>query len=241
MPAGADESRDRIVVELRSGRLTGEALQLVTRSARAIARTRKFTSPSGDRTWSVHDVDDLVGDFFASPGRLFDLATGSTDDDQLKGKVDKSLKRLIIDRLRSGEEGALRRRVLRRLNSRPDVVDVPPDHWAFPDTAAEVHWGGDDSVLAHAAARIPVAPPPWKENSVRRGPITDTPSVDSVCDAVLRTAAAPVERATVLRVVATRIHRDLGHVPLHGDGDDPIEIQLRDPGALQGAAVAVAE
>lgn len=75
MPAGFDETRDRIVAELRSGRLTGEALQLVTRSARAIARTRKFTSPSGDRAWSAHDVDDLVGDFFASPGRLFDLAT----------------------------------------------------------------------------------------------------------------------------------------------------------------------
>lgn len=200
-----DVSSD-LLIDIQKGKLNQTAIDLVARTARAVARTGRYTTPSGGRQWSGHDVDDLVADFLGSEGRLIDLAINAQDISHLKSQIEKSMVRLIIDRLRAGPVGILRRRIERRLRGRQDVVAVAPRHWSLEKFAGEPHWGGADGVLAAAAAQTPVdAPPAWPEDSPRSAPATTTRSVDAVCTAVLEVAASPVHRPVVLTTVSQRI------------------------------------
>lgn len=233
---------DVILDDLRQGRLTQEAVDLVTRSALAIARTGRYTTASGSRRWSHDDVEDLVGDFFASPGRIFDLATGATDGTGLVRRIETTLERVIIDRLRRGPVGVLHRRIDRRMKRRSDVIDVRPQHWCMTGSEAAPHWTGNDDDLVRAANVVAVAPPPdWPDDSSREAPATTTRSLDDTCTAVLETARAPVPRPTVRRIVANRIIPvDPAHVIDPPTGYEPESPAPRDIGDREAAAAAAA-
>lgn len=230
--------------EILAGRLSREAIVEVTWAAFAVTRTGRYTTPAGSRTWSDDDVEDLVGDFFAKPGRLFDLAvsagTGPDADARFRGKIETSLRRILIDRLRSGPQGVLYKRIDRRIAKRNDVVDVAPEHWVLQQWAARPHWGGDEATLVAAAAAVPVdPPPPWPEDDPREGPATTGASVDAVCTAVLATAESPVERNTVRRVVAGQILPfDATHVAEQVRGHEPAAPPETDVADLEAAAAA---
>jgi hypothetical protein len=198
------------LADLRAGAVTAAVIRTVTTAARAVARTGRFTAPNGSRTWSQHDVDDLVGDFFAVPGRILNLATRAGDGPDgvtnFRRAVETSLKRVIIDRFRAGPVGVLHKRIDRRMRVRTDIQVVAPQHWARTTWVEEPHWGGDDEQLVAAANAVAIDPSPaWSDDSLREPPATTTHSLDAACDAVLDEAACPVPQPTVCRVVANRV------------------------------------
>jgi hypothetical protein len=206
-----------MLIELLEGRITSAVVDLVTRTAEAVARTRKFATPSGSRLWTQHDVDDLVGEFFSKPGRIFDLAaaagTGEDAEARFKGMTEKAIKRVAIDRFRKGPRGVLHERVNRRVAARADISVVPPQHWAIDPWHSSPHWGGDDAELVAAAGSVTVVEQKWSEDSNRQAPSGTGATVDAICTAVLSTAQAPVRQPVVRAIVCDRIiGPDLGHV-----------------------------
>jgi hypothetical protein len=223
--------------DLRRGEVTQAVVDAVTHQAASIARTGAFSAPNGSRDWAAADVGDLVGDFFEKEGRIEALVERAGDGPdavgRFRGAVQKSLKRLIIDRHRQTPRGVLGRRVERRVRRRPEIVAVPPGHWSFARFEGEPHWGGTDELLVQAAHAVAVDPPPeWPEDSERAAPATSGATVDAACDAVLETAACPVERPLVVRIVVDRVIPDdiaaiaepsltpTGHAASPADGDN---------------------
>jgi hypothetical protein len=219
---------------LRAGHVDGPCYDLIKRTAAAVVRAGRYRSPAGNRRWTADDIDDLVSDFVCDQGRLVDLAVGAADDDHLRARIQKAMRHLLIDRLRRTPRGALRRRTERRLLHRPDVTAVRPRHWALVQYATVAHWAGDDGLLHRAARAVPVAPPPkWPVDSERQQPATDGESIDAICTTTLTTAAAPVDKQTVLDVVEMRVlGEDEPGVEL-GTGEDDCE-----PAALAPDVVA---
>lgn len=206
-----------VLSDLREGRITDAVVDLVTRTAAAVARTRRIATPSGSRTWCQADVDDLVGEFFAKPGRIFDLANSAgTGDDAgslFRGMTEKAVKRVAIDRFRKGPRGVLHERVNRRVAARADIDAVPPQHWAIDPWQASPHWGGDDADLVASAGSVPVVEQKWSEDSDRQAPSGTGATVDAICTAVLCRAQSPVMQPVVRNIVCDRIiGPDLGHV-----------------------------
>lgn len=215
-----------------------DAIALVGRTAHALARRRRI-APAHGGEWSADDIEELVAEFFAKPGRIMDLVAGADTDEVLRGRVARSLKRVAVDLFRRTPLGTLHRRIDRRMKSRGDVVEVPPEHWALLAYAEEVHWDGGYEVLAAVAAAVPVAwvpdPPP---ESTKRAPLTDRTSLDAVCTAVLERAAAPVIQSDVRNIVAKRIVSQ-HHDPLDG-GEDASPFDVAAPGPDRGVVAAVA-
>lgn len=218
-----------------------EALALVTKVAAALARLRKIVPPGGGQRWTVDDVEDLVGEFFARPGRIVDLAVGATDDTHFKNRIAKTLVRVNSSTFRKTALGVLRRRVERRLDGRPDVLDVPPEHWALTPYAGEPHWSGGTEPLHVAAAAVFVAeakPQAW--DSDKRPQATSVASLDAVCTAVLDAAAAPVVKPDVLGVVCERILPAEVDQPAVDEDDDGLEHEVPDVRAHLGPGAALA-
>jgi hypothetical protein len=186
--------------------LTRAHLAVVERVAKALARSRKYQTPSGSRSWGPDDVDDLVGDFFVDPTNNDDLLGGDQSEGELARRATVRMKQLLVERRRGGPVGAMWRRIERRMRVRSDVADVEPRHWALSGFESQSHWMHGDDPLDAAANLEPVDPPPkWDEESKRQGPNTTTGTVDRLCTAVLAMAQAPVERPCVCRVVTKRV------------------------------------
>lgn len=197
---------DAVLRELRGGRISGDALELIADQAFRVVRTGRYSTPEGSREWFHDDVQDLVADFVSDGAPLLALATSSADGSHLTSAMRTALKHTIIDRLRKTPGGRLRQRIARRIKGRDDVVDVPPSHWSFPAFKAVPHWSGGPEPLTAAAAGQPVDPPPaWSKESTRLPPATTPECVDRLCTCVLERAAAPVDRVLVCEVVAERI------------------------------------
>src|ERR1039458_6194502 len=83
-------------------------LQLVGVHARRVIEIGS-PSPEGP-VWTEDDVDELVGEVFAStrPAALLDRATS---DDSLRALVHTSLRNLVSDRFRRTARGTLQRRL----------------------------------------------------------------------------------------------------------------------------------
>jgi hypothetical protein len=217
-----------------------DAIQLVTKVAEALARTRKVVPPGGGQ-WTAEDIEDLVGDFFADPGRILDLAVGAKDDAHFKKRIAKTLVRVNSSTFRKTALGVLRRRVERRLAGRSDVVLVAPAHWALTPHANEPHWSGGTEPLQVAAAGVSVAeakPQAW--DSDRRPQATSIASLDAVCTAVLDRAGAPIVRPDVLAVVCERILPAAVAQPIVGDDEEPPTHQVPDADAHTGPGSALA-
>jgi hypothetical protein len=183
----------------------GEVHDLVLRTAVAMARMRKVV-PAHGGAWTLEDVEDLVSEFFADLTRIGDLAVKAVDDRALKASIETSLMRVSIDLFRATPLGVLMRRIDRRMKERPDVISVPPNHWALVAHAGNPHWAEGEDALVAAAASVSISdPPPQSPEGTRRTPVTDTASLDAVCMAVLGRAGAPVERKECRRVIAHRI------------------------------------
>lgn len=226
------------LAELRSGQVGHETFALVTDVAKKVTRTGRYSTPSGSRSWARHDVEDLVGDFFADGNRAAQLTLDCEDDGHLRAKVATSLGRLIVGRLRSTPRGALWRRTTRRLSRRVDVHDVEPHHWALEGFASLAHWSeGRERLEAAAAVVVVDLGPEW--DGERATPACTYESLDQVCDAVFNEARSPVEQRVVLTVVVDRvIPGDLDRVPADVVEDDNTRSDEPDPAAN---AVAVAE
>lgn len=225
-----------VIRQLQGGVVTSEALRVVTKTAEAIVRSGRWSSSNGSRSWSHHDIEDLVGDFFADPGRIVDLAVAAgTDADassRFQGALHTTLKRLLIDRMRQGPHGVLRRRVERHARARSDIVDVVPAHWALVSWKDMPHWDGGPEPLRAALATVTVDPPPaWSEDSPRAAPVTTTDTVTACCSCVLETAQSPVERRDVCDLVVERI---LPHNPSHV-ASPPVGEQQATTGTLDPA------
>lgn len=218
----------------------GDLYVLVKRTAAAMARLRRIVPPHGG-AWRPEDIEDLVGEFFAKKGLVGDLVVGAVDDSGLKYRIETALQRVLADRFRLTALGALRRRIERRMRRRDDVVDVPPQHWALLAYAGNDHWGGGPEPLEVAARAIAIADPPAQPwDSERQPQATDVTSLDAVTTAVLDTAAAPVARPELKRVVCDRILPGGGQRTQPLTGPDDREVQYADATAEVGAAAALA-
>lgn len=243
MPTNPAALAEQALADLRAGSLSDAVVAAVTRAASALARTGTVTTPSGSWEWSAHDIDDLVGDFFAVRGRAESVAGRvpvGVDDEvkRFRAALQRALRQLIIDRYRATPRGALDRRVERRMRKRDDVAKVAPGHWSFHEHRDLPHWAGDDDVLIAAVQGVTIdAPPAWPEDSEKQPPATTTRSVDGACDAILGTAACPVEKRTVCMVVVDRVISFDGNVVSDRGGD----VAEAGPDALSDAAVAAAE
>jgi hypothetical protein len=217
-----------------------EAITLVTDIVEALTRMRKIVPPGGGR-WTAEDIEDLVGDFFASPGRIIDLAVGAKDNAHFKHRIAKTLVRVNSSTFRKTALGVLRRRVERRLDGRPDVIDVAPEHWALTPHAAAPHWSGGTEPLRVAADAVPVAAAKSQAwDSDKRPQATSVASLDEVCTAVLDRAGAPVVKPDVLGVVCERIlPADVDHAPV-GEDEEPPTHQVPDAEAHTGPGAALA-
>lgn len=243
MPTNPAVLAEQALADLRAGRVTDAVVAAVTRAATALARTRTATTPSGSWEWSAHDIDDLVGDFFEVRGRAESVAGRvpvGVDDEvkRFRAALQRALRQLIIDRYRATPRGALDRRVERRMRKRDDIAKVAPSHWSFHQHRDLPHWAGDDDVLVGAVQGVTIDPPPaWPEDSDRQPPSTTTGSVDATCDAILGTAACPVEKRTVCTVVVDRV------IPFDGNdvSDRGVDVGEAGPAALSDAAEAAAE
>ncbi|HWJ63704.1 hypothetical protein KSP35_19580 [Aquihabitans sp. G128] len=225
--ANPDALAAQALSDLHGGRVTRNVIESVGGAATALTRTGRFSTPSNSFDWSPHDVDDLVGDFFAQQGRVETLAQragyGPDAVRRFRGATQQALTNLIIDRYRQTPRGVLDRRVERRVKKRDDIVEVTPDHWSFELFQAQPHWGGDDKRLEEAVRRVPIdPPPPWPEDSPREPPATTGASVDAACDAVLATAACPVAQRSVRRIVVERVIQFDGAVVDEGVGQENI-------------------
>src|SRR4051812_36044405 len=94
-----------------------ELMVLVARTASAMAATRRIVPPDG-RLWTREDLEDLVGDFLAKPGRITDLVINCVDDVHFKARIETALKRVASDAFRRTQLGVLHRRVVRRIGKR---------------------------------------------------------------------------------------------------------------------------
>ena len=216
------------------------AVELVRKTAWALARRRRIVPPLGGE-WCAADVHDLVGEFFADPGRIMDLVVRSGNDNELKAGIATSLRRVSVDMFRQTPLGTLHRRIDRRMKNREDVTDVPPRHWSLLAHAEAAHWGGGHQVLAAAAASVTVTypkdPPPESE---KRSPVVATPSLDAVCTAVLDRAAAPVAKSDVRMVVAERILPTQRPKSLDVGGEHGAGLDVPDPATEPAVVSAVA-
>lgn len=213
-------SAEEALIELRGGQVGAATFRLVTEVASKLARSGRFSSPNGSRRWHQFDIADLVGDFFASDRRAAQLAVDCIEGPHLRAKTATALTNLILDRRRATPKGTLRRRTARNLSRRTDVHKVPPQHWALDGFQAEMHWAGGHEPLAAAAADVQVdSGPEW--TGERSTPACTPDSLRLVCDAVLNTAASPVDRPLVLNVVTDRIiPDDLDHVHANREDDE---------------------
>lgn len=242
--ASPDALAAQALDDLHDGRVTRAVIDSVRGAATSLARTGRFSTPTNSFEWSPHDVDDLVGDFFALLGRVETLAQragyGPDAVRRFRGAIQQALTNLIIDRFRQTPRGVLDRRVERRVKKREDIVDVDPDHWSFESFQDVPHWGGDDQILEEAAHRVPIDPPPaWPEDSPREPPATTGASVDAACDAVLGTAACPVAQRSVRRIVVERVIQFDGTALDEGAGQERIA-EPETAHAPSGAAAAAA-
>lgn len=201
---------ERALADLRSGHVTETVVTAVWNSARAFARTKKFTTPNGSWVWSNDDIDDLVGDFLVRPQRIAALADrageGPDSVKKFRGALQTSLKNVVIDRYHATPQGVLSRRIERRMKAHPAVTEVAPHHWSLLKYKDEPHWHGNNKLLVAAVSRINIAPPPaWDENSERNPPATTTATVDLACITVLTVAETPVQQETVQLIVVERV------------------------------------
>ena len=195
-------------------------LQLVGVHARRVIEIGS-PSPEGP-VWTEDDVDELVGEFFAStrPAALLDRATS---DDSLRALVHTSLRNLVSDRFRRTARGTLQRR-LKVLLTAAEYVEHPAGHWrraTDPDRASsveiehlvEVVWGVDVAIVR------------WSPEAKRNGPGTDRASLLRLLESIFDEADGAVELTRLTSVIAQRI--GLQALPIAEDID-----ALEERGAL---------
>lgn len=231
---------ERVRAAIQDDAVLQDAIELVTDVAEALARMRKIVPPGGGQ-WTSEDIEDLVGDFFANPGRIIDLAVGAKDVAHFKHRIAKTLVRVNSSTFRKTALGVLRRRVERRLDGRSDIADVAPEHWALTPHVTEPHWSGGTEPLQVAAAAVPIdAAKPQAWDSDKRPQATSVASLDQVCTAVLDRAGAPVVKPDVLGVVCERILPAVVDHALAGEDEEPPTHQIPDPEAHTGPGAALA-
>jgi hypothetical protein len=208
-------------------------LQLVGVHARRVVVIGS-PSPEGP-AWTEDDVEELVGEFFASPrpGALLDSATS---DDSLHALVHTSLQNLVSDRFRRTARGKLQRR-LKMLLTAAGYVEHPAGHWrraADPDRVSsveidhliEVVWGVDAAIVR------------WSPEARRNGPGTDRASLLRLLESIFDEADGAVELTRLTTVIAQRV--GLQALPIAEDIDALVERGIVGPEAESPEDIAVA-
>jgi hypothetical protein len=184
------------------------AIPIIDRTLRAGVRIRHIPAPSGHTNWLDEDYEELLAEFLAAgrgPARLVQLAVSATDDQHLRGLLDKTVKWFLADRAREDPLPKLRRTLRTTLDRMPTVVVVDPATVSLVQCCHQEPWAGDESKLLAVAATVITGPPPWGADAVREGPPTDKESFEALCAAILDMAGAPLSLNTLTRVVGERL------------------------------------
>jgi hypothetical protein len=204
-----------LVGDLRAGRFTPEAYELVCGTFEAVIRLRRFPAPVGVDRWTPEAVEDTVQDFLADhggDGRLGRMALRAGDDQEFRRLVDAAVKNYLIDQLRKGAQVKLRRRLGEILAGDDQFVAVGKA-WTLRQGGGDVAWAGREADLDTAAWQVrDIRMVRWRPDAKRDGPVADRSSLMAVCAAIITTAGAPVPLDVVTRVVARRFN--VGDPPL---------------------------
>lgn len=133
-----------LVVDLRAGRFTPEAYELVRGTFEAVIRLRRFPAPVGVDRWTAEAVEDTVQDFLADrdgDGRLGRMALRAGDDQELRRLLDAAVKNYLIDQLRKRVRVKLRRRLGEILTGDDQFLAVGKA-WTLRQVGGDVAWAG---------------------------------------------------------------------------------------------------
>lgn len=184
------------------------AIPLIDRTLRAGVRIRHIPAPAGHTNWLDEDYEELRAEFLAAgrgPARLVQLAVSATDDQHLRGLLDKTVKWFLADRAREDPLPKLRRTLRTILDRMPTVVVVDTATVSLVECCHQEPWAGDEAKLLAVATTVITGPPPWGADAVREGPPTDRESFEALCAAILNLAGAPLSLNTLTRVVGERL------------------------------------
>lgn len=189
------------------GEITRDTLDQVRRATERVARGDGILVAYGEFRSAEWDIDDVVAQFVANPYRRQRLTEVAAVANQalLSRWLEVSLRRLIIDQIRTPEHGKLDRWMTIRLNRRVAIVTLPPRRWALIQFQSNPPWARREVELSAASRRISVARAPWKDGSQRRGLVTNGVTLDALCTTILQSAHAPLDHAVLRHIVTARL------------------------------------
>ena len=195
----------------QTGRLGPAAWELIYRAVDTARRFGRYPPPEGYGAWVTDAVTEVAHDFMTADGaegRLRRLVATATDEDSFSRLVERAVHNHFKMEARKTDRGAALRAIERHMQSDDGIVaagDGPTRTWALRDHADQLPYSGNPDDLVAAAYRVAdVRPAAWSETSRRRRPLAETESLKRVLHAILATAAAPVERGLLLKVVLAR-------------------------------------
>lgn len=190
---------DEVLRRIQAGDVAAYA-ELITDAAAKVAAGR-LPHPEG-RRWTDDDVDDLVVDFYDSPGYEHALLS-AVDDEALRRLVYTSLANLVRDRLRRSDRGRLLRRMKEIMRSGA-FVERPARFWCRAGDTGEPFPGHPDGLLT-AAWSVEVTVVRWRPDAKRNSPVAERASFVAVLDAIFDIAAGPVHEDVLVDVVGRRL------------------------------------
>jgi hypothetical protein len=207
--------------ELRAGAIGEEFLALLRRTFRAVAVGRGFPAPDGHSGWSAEAVEDVAGEFLASPQtprRLTDLALRCRTDAALKLQMQAVVQNFFADVGRRTPVGRLVLRINEVLAMDEEFEKVGR-YWAMSGSTDEPAAIDLDALVRAVAAVEIVVPAAW--TGKRRGPDLDAVSVRRVGQACLKAAGGPVRAADMARAVARCLNLGASPLSIEASALDP--------------------
>lgn len=203
-----DELRD-------SGRLGEHGARLLYDMVAAIGRFRRFPAPSGRRPWTADDVAEVAHAFLThrrTPARLASIALEASDDSSLARLFNTAVLNYLRDEARASDRGHLITRMRDVLSRDParfvrlEATQLGDVHWSLRHHQEEAPWTGDLSDLVFAAWQLTDLVPIRWVSADRRSPVADERSWQTLAEAVLNAAAAPVPERSLADVAEARFN-----------------------------------
>jgi hypothetical protein len=201
---------------LTTGQLGPVGLDLLYRTAYAVARGRNFPPPEGHTIWDRSAVEALAHETLAGPRglkRLKDLLVSSTDEESFERLLRGTVLNVLRDRGRATDFGALVVRVTEVLDQSSAFrrVAVGSRLWTLADGADNPSAVPDEQLAKAAAGISDIHVPRWS-SATRRAPAADFDSFERILTAVLVRAGGGVSAADLARACLARL--DPAYVPL---------------------------
>jgi hypothetical protein len=219
---------------LQTGRVTAQTWDLLRACVRDVVERFNFPPVYGHWRWDERAIEETVQEFCASPGRtiqqrLTHIALQSADHGDFEAQLRAAVANHIRSELRRTQRGRLAVVLREVLASAPEITRAANDTYALRDLPSGGVWAGRESDLIAAAWGVQdLKVIRWRPDAKHDPPVAERGDLQRICVAVLQTAQAAVDFATLVAVLAHRL--SLRDSPRVIDIDDVAE-SLADPQA----------